>query len=147
MYFCQPQPERKIFKTIQIVFTFQMVWWDIIINIKSVYKSMTAGWTVFCVEGSEVQCNDYRPPSGHPGHHNYPNIRIIHKLCSASPGGLFSRVQAEDWNILEVYPFISILDMELDMSRDELGSFILHKGANYFIVSLWVLTSYANKKK
>ena len=61
-------------------------------------------------------------------------------------GGL-SRDQAEQWNILEVYPFISILDMELDMSRDELGSFILHKGANYLIVSLWVLTSIICKQK
>ena len=26
---------------------------------------MIARWSVFCVEGSEVQCNDYRPAPGH----------------------------------------------------------------------------------
>ena len=102
-----------------------MVWWDIIINIKSVYKSLIAGWTVFCVEGSEVQCNDYRPAPGHLAATLVTTIiqtselSINYVLPLQQRHGGLSRDQAEQWNILEVYPFISILDMELDMSRDK----------------------------
>ena len=123
MYFCQPQPERKILKPSKSFSAFRwnkMVWWDISINIKSLHKSLIPGWSVFCVEGSEVQCNDYRPapgyrpPSGHPGHHNYPNIRIIHKLCSASPapprwsGGLSLVIRPSSeiyWKFIHLFQF------------------------------------------
>ena len=46
------------------------------------------------------------------------------------PGGLLYSDQAEQWNILEVYPFISILDMELDMLSyvKRQIEFILHRG-------------------
>ena len=114
----------------------KMVWWDIIINIKSVYKSLIARLSVFCVEGSEVQCNDYRPPRGHPGHHNYPNIRIIHKLCSASPaaprwsGGLSLVIRPRIeiyWKFIHLFHFStwSWICWAMLRLRERLGSFCI----------------------